>query len=100
MRRRLSARRHSAKLTKGRKCDERGRQISCDHFGATGRSEGSAWFGALDPAFQEAVLASSRVKQLGAGEPYSTAATPDAIYCVLSGAVVSALSRRRAGDRS
>ena len=49
---------------------------------------GSAWFGALDPAFQEAVLASSRVKQLGAGETvFHRGDASDGIYCVLSGAV-------------
>jgi CRP/FNR family cyclic AMP-dependent transcriptional regulator len=50
--------------------------------------KGSAWFGALDPAFQQAVLASSRVKQLGAGETvFHRGDSSDGIYCVLSGAV-------------
>ena len=50
--------------------------------------KGSEWFGALEPAFQEAVLASSRVKQLGAGETvFHRGDACDGIYCVLSGAV-------------
>src|SRR5258708_23136724 len=50
--------------------------------------KGSAWFGALDPAFQEAVLASSRVKQLGAGETvFHRGDASDGIYCALSCAV-------------
>ena len=50
--------------------------------------KGSEWFGALEPAFQEAVLASSRVKQLGAGETvFHRGDASDGIYCVLSGAV-------------
>jgi CRP/FNR family cyclic AMP-dependent transcriptional regulator len=50
--------------------------------------KGSEWFGALEPAFQEAVLASSRVKLLGAGETvFHRGDASDGIYCVLSGAV-------------
>jgi len=48
----------------------------------------SGWFAALKPAFQEAVLASSRVLVLPAGKPVFHRGDPnDGIYCVLSGAV-------------
>src|SRR5262245_15364565 len=48
----------------------------------------SEWFAALEPAFQQAVLASSRVIVLGAGEPVFHRGDPgDGLYCVLSGAV-------------
>jgi CRP/FNR family cyclic AMP-dependent transcriptional regulator len=48
----------------------------------------SEWFAALDPAFQQAVLASSHVMVLGAGKPVFHRGDPgDGIYCVLSGAV-------------
>jgi len=50
--------------------------------------KGSEWFAALEPAFQQAVLASSRVIVLGAGEPVFHRGDPgDGLYCVLSGAV-------------
>ena len=50
--------------------------------------KGSEWFGALEPAFQEVVLASSRVKPLGVGETvFHRGDASDGIYCVLSGAV-------------
>ena len=46
------------------------------------------WFAALGPAFQEAVLTSSRVVALAAGQPVFHRGDPsDGIYCVLSGAV-------------
>ena len=48
----------------------------------------SEWFAALEPAFQQAVLASSRVRVLAAGKPVFHRGDPsDGIYCVLSGAV-------------
>jgi CRP/FNR family transcriptional regulator, cyclic AMP receptor protein len=46
------------------------------------------WFAALDPAFQQAVLGSSRVMTVAAGESVFHRGDPsDGIYCVLSGAV-------------
>ena len=49
---------------------------------------GGDWFAALDPAFQRAVLGSSRVIVLTAGEPVFRRGDPsDGIYCVVSGAV-------------
>jgi CRP/FNR family transcriptional regulator, cyclic AMP receptor protein len=48
----------------------------------------SDWFAALEPAFQQVVLASSRVMVLAAGEPvFHRGDQSDGIYCVLSGAV-------------
>jgi CRP-like cAMP-binding protein len=48
----------------------------------------SEWFAALEPAFREAVLASSRVLVLDAGESVFHRGDPsDGIYCVLSGAI-------------
>lgn len=48
----------------------------------------SEWFGALEPHFQQAVLASSRVMVLSAGQSVFHRGDPsDGIYCVLSGAV-------------
>src|SRR5262245_47846115 len=48
----------------------------------------SEWFAALEPAIQQAVLASSRVMVLAAGKPVFHRGDPgDGIYCVLSGAV-------------
>jgi len=48
----------------------------------------SEWFGALDPAFQQAVLTSSRVMVLAAGKSVFYRGDPsDGIYCVLSGAI-------------
>jgi CRP/FNR family transcriptional regulator, cyclic AMP receptor protein len=48
----------------------------------------SEWFGALEPAFQQAVLGSSRVIVVSAGKPVFHRGDPgDGIYCVLSGAV-------------
>jgi CRP/FNR family transcriptional regulator, cyclic AMP receptor protein len=50
--------------------------------------QGSEWFGALEPAFQAAVLASSRVRPLASGETvFHRGDASDGIYCVLSGAV-------------
>jgi CRP/FNR family cyclic AMP-dependent transcriptional regulator len=50
--------------------------------------KGSEWFGALECAFQEAVLASSRVMALASGETvFYRGDASDGIYCVLSGAV-------------
>jgi CRP/FNR family transcriptional regulator, cyclic AMP receptor protein len=46
------------------------------------------WFGALDPEFQQAVLGSSRVMVLAAGETiFHRGDRSDGIYCVMSGAV-------------
>src|SRR5262245_30384837 len=48
----------------------------------------SEWFAALEPAFQQAVLASSRVMVLSSGKPVFHRGDPcDGIYCVISGAV-------------
>ena len=48
----------------------------------------SEWFRGLDPAFQEAVLRSSRVITVAAGESVFDRGDPsDGIYCVISGAV-------------
>jgi CRP/FNR family transcriptional regulator, cyclic AMP receptor protein len=48
----------------------------------------SEWFAALEPAFQQAVLASSRVSVLPAGDAVFHRGDPgDGIYCVLSGAI-------------
>src|SRR4029450_739048 len=48
----------------------------------------SEWFAALEPAFQQAVLASSRVRLLAAGNAVFHRGDPcDGIYCILSGAV-------------
>jgi CRP/FNR family cyclic AMP-dependent transcriptional regulator len=48
----------------------------------------SIWFGSLEPAFQQAILASSRVKVVAAGKSVFHRGDPsDGIYCVLSGAV-------------
>jgi CRP/FNR family transcriptional regulator, cyclic AMP receptor protein len=48
----------------------------------------SEWFAGLEPALQQAVLASSQVRVLGAGQPVFHRGDPgDGIYCVLSGAV-------------
>src|SRR5271156_2523726 len=55
-------------LTATRAWDERGRQIRCDCLRAIGNSESSEWFGALDAAFQQAVLGSSRVVVLPTGK--------------------------------
>ncbi|MBR0873104.1 Crp/Fnr family transcriptional regulator [Bradyrhizobium tropiciagri] len=49
---------------------------------------GSDWFAALDPAFREAVLASSRIVMLPAGGAvFHRGDASDGLYCVLSGAV-------------
>ena len=46
------------------------------------------WFAALEPAFQRAVLGSSHVMVLAAGESVFRRGDPgDGIYCVISGAV-------------
>jgi CRP-like cAMP-binding protein len=46
------------------------------------------WFGALDAAFQQAVLRSSRVMTLAAGQSvFHRGDRGDGIYCVMSGAV-------------
>jgi CRP/FNR family transcriptional regulator, cyclic AMP receptor protein len=48
----------------------------------------SEWFAALEPAFQQAVLVSSRVRVLAAGKVVFHRGDPnDGIYCILSGAV-------------
>ena len=48
----------------------------------------SEWFASLEPALQQAVLASSRVIVLGAGKPvFHRGDSCDGIYCVVSGAV-------------
>jgi CRP-like cAMP-binding protein len=48
----------------------------------------SEWFGAIDPGFQEAVLTSSRVMMVAAGQSvFHRGDQSDGIYCVLSGAV-------------
>jgi CRP/FNR family transcriptional regulator, cyclic AMP receptor protein len=48
----------------------------------------SEWFGAIDPSFREAVLASSRVMMVAAGQSvFHRGDRSDGIYCVLSGAV-------------
>jgi CRP/FNR family transcriptional regulator, cyclic AMP receptor protein len=48
----------------------------------------SEWFAALEPAFQQGVLASSRVMVLPAGKAVFHRGDPsDGIYCVLAGAV-------------
>jgi CRP/FNR family transcriptional regulator, cyclic AMP receptor protein len=50
--------------------------------------KGSEWFGALEPAFQQAVLGSSRVMVLAAGQSvFHRGDRSDGIYCVMSGAV-------------
>ena len=48
----------------------------------------SEWFGAIDPAFQQAVLGSSRVMALSAGQSvFHRGDAGDGLYCVLSGAI-------------
>jgi len=48
----------------------------------------SEWFAALEPAFQQAVLASSRIVAVAAGQSIFHRGDPgDGIYCVISGAV-------------
>jgi CRP/FNR family transcriptional regulator, cyclic AMP receptor protein len=48
----------------------------------------SEWFAALEPAFQQAVLVSSRVRVLAAATPVFHRGDPnDGIYCILSGAI-------------
>jgi CRP-like cAMP-binding protein len=48
----------------------------------------SEWFGALDPAFRQAVLASSRIMTVAAsGIVFHRGDPSDGIYCVMSGAV-------------
>ena len=48
----------------------------------------SEWFAALDPAFAQAVLGSSRVMALASGETvFHRGDASEGIYCVLSGAV-------------
>jgi CRP/FNR family transcriptional regulator, cyclic AMP receptor protein len=48
----------------------------------------SEWFDALDPAFQQAVIGSSRIVALPAGTSvFHRGDQSDGIYCVLSGAV-------------
>ena len=48
----------------------------------------SEWFAALEPAFQRAMLESSRVRVLAAGKAVFHRGDPnDGIYCILSGAV-------------
>ncbi|WP_083741926.1 Crp/Fnr family transcriptional regulator [Bradyrhizobium mercantei] len=50
--------------------------------------ESSEWFAALDPAFQQAIVAWSRVMTVPAGGAVFHRGDPsDGIYCVLSGAI-------------
>lgn len=50
--------------------------------------DSSEWFAALDAAFREAVLASSRIMTVTAGGAVFHRGDPcDGLYCVLSGAV-------------
>ncbi|QOZ26961.1 Crp/Fnr family transcriptional regulator [Bradyrhizobium sp. CCBAU 51753] len=50
--------------------------------------ESSEWFAALDPAFRQAVLASSRVITVPAGGAvFHRGDASDGLYCVLSGAI-------------
>jgi CRP/FNR family transcriptional regulator, cyclic AMP receptor protein len=59
--------------------------IAPEHLTVLRRSE---WFGALAPAFQQAVLGSSRVMVLAAGKSvFHRGDSSDGVYCVLSGAV-------------
>lgn len=62
--------------------------------------KGSEWFAALDPAFQRAVLDSSRVASVAAGASIFHRGDPsDGLYCVLSGAVCfSAMSASGRGS--
>ena len=54
----------------------------------TAMLKGSEWFGALDAGFQAAMLGSSRVIALAAGESvFHRGDASDGIYCVLTGAV-------------
>lgn len=58
------------------------------------------WFSALEPGFQRAVLESSRITSLAAGEPVFRRGDPgDGIYCVISG-VVSFGAVARSGKES
>jgi len=48
----------------------------------------SEWFVSLEPAFRQALLASSQVMVVGAGKPvFHRGDQGDGIYCVLSGAI-------------
>lgn len=48
----------------------------------------SEWFGALEPAFQQAVVASSRIMTVTAGGTvFHRGDASDGIYCVMSGAI-------------
>jgi CRP/FNR family transcriptional regulator, cyclic AMP receptor protein len=59
--------------------------ITPDHLAVLKSSE---WFATLEPAFQQDVLVSSRVRVLAAGEAVFHRGDPnDGIYCILSGAV-------------
>jgi CRP/FNR family transcriptional regulator, cyclic AMP receptor protein len=59
--------------------------VTPDHLAVLKSSE---WFAALEPAFQHAVLVSSRVRVLAAGQPvFHRGDQNDGIYCILSGAV-------------
>jgi CRP-like cAMP-binding protein len=50
--------------------------------------KGSEWFAALEPGFQQAVLASSRIVAVAAGQSIFHRGDPgDGIYCVMSGTV-------------
>jgi CRP/FNR family cyclic AMP-dependent transcriptional regulator len=88
VRRRLSARRHSAdEVQAGGAMNEivRSAAMTPEQLSVL---NGSEWFAALEPAFREAVLGSSRVKLLASGETVFHRGDPsDGIYCVLSGAV-------------
>jgi len=89
LRNRLSPRRHSRQDF----LDREKRSNEVDRSGAMTPEQlavlkSSDWFGALDPGFQRAVLGSSRVMVLAAGESVFHRGDPgDGIYCVLSGAV-------------
>src|SRR5262245_10449514 len=84
---RLSASRHSPRglLQSGLAMNKAGRSgaITPQQLALLNSSE---WFAALEPAIQQAVLASSQVMVLAAGKPVFHRGDPsDGIYCVLSG---------------
>src|SRR5262245_4000540 len=86
---RLSASRHSTRrrLQRGFAMNEavRSGAITQKHLAVVKSGE---WFASLEPAFQQAVLASSRVMVLAAGKSVFHRGDPgDGIYCVVSGAV-------------
>jgi Cyclic nucleotide-binding domain len=85
---RLSAGRHSVVLPhEGTAMHEivRSAAITPEHLAVLNSSE---WFGAIDPAFRQAVLGSSRVIALSAGQSvFHRGDAGDGLYCVLSGAI-------------